>query len=363
MSKILFGMLIAWLVTSCSIEEPNNSGVLVDPNSDTEVPEGLTARDFDHNNDKVVDILDLVIASKFFGQEVKECPIGQHENSLGECVDCPQLTNKKGNRDYLPIKLADYVRSDDPTECKIGEEVDKQYLFPHPNGDYFYTYALLTIAKKTNFIGRMPTTNTEEFKDMNGGNDKSVEKGICRGYVCEKDHEGIFRVKETQVKVAVRLLFSQVSFSRIKELKVKAVDPSEFDTVSFEFEPIPKYSRDAASGKQYIKKRNREEGFIAVVSAVNENWPKEDALPDYYKEFLPKILLLGINIGHPSELVEDKSDTMVTRINFNAPPSFHHYAFGNDKLDRHLPYLVHTDLEWMFPEEVRAKYFPEDIDD
>ena len=70
MSKILFGMLIAWLVTSCNIEEPNNSGVLVDSSSDIEIPEGLTARDFDHNNDGIVDILDLVIASKFMGQEV-----------------------------------------------------------------------------------------------------------------------------------------------------------------------------------------------------------------------------------------------------------------------------------------------------
>ena len=70
MLKILFGMLIAGLVTSCDMEDPDTSGVLVDPNSDTEVPDWVSIADVDHNRDGVIDILDLVIVSKFFGQEV-----------------------------------------------------------------------------------------------------------------------------------------------------------------------------------------------------------------------------------------------------------------------------------------------------
>ena len=71
MSKILFGTLIAWLVTSCNIEEPDSSGTLtVNPDYDIEIPEWLSIHDVDHNRDGIIDVLDLVLVSKFFGQEV-----------------------------------------------------------------------------------------------------------------------------------------------------------------------------------------------------------------------------------------------------------------------------------------------------
>lgn len=67
--KLLLGALFTWRVVGCAMEEPDTSGALaVDPNSEIEVPEGLTAKDVDHNNDGVVNILDLVIVSKLFGE-------------------------------------------------------------------------------------------------------------------------------------------------------------------------------------------------------------------------------------------------------------------------------------------------------
>ena len=70
MLKILLGTLIAWLVTSCSMEEPNDSGILVDNDHEIEVPDWVSVEDVDLDRSGVIDIKDLVIASKFFGQEV-----------------------------------------------------------------------------------------------------------------------------------------------------------------------------------------------------------------------------------------------------------------------------------------------------
>ena len=49
MIRLLLGTLIIGLVSSCAMEDPDTSGVLVDSSRDIEVPEGLTARDIDLN--------------------------------------------------------------------------------------------------------------------------------------------------------------------------------------------------------------------------------------------------------------------------------------------------------------------------
>ena len=66
MPKLLLGTLLAGLVVGCAIEEQESSGVLVDQNSDTEIPDWVTAADIDLNKDGIINIQDLVIASKFF---------------------------------------------------------------------------------------------------------------------------------------------------------------------------------------------------------------------------------------------------------------------------------------------------------
>ena len=70
MLKLLFGMLV-WVVVSCApevAEEPSSS-VLVNTNSGATIPEGVTVHDVDHNSDGTIDMDDLVIVGKFFGDE------------------------------------------------------------------------------------------------------------------------------------------------------------------------------------------------------------------------------------------------------------------------------------------------------
>ena len=104
MLKILLVALLAGLVSSCAMEDPDASGVLVDPNSDTEVPEGLTARDFDFNKDGVIDILDLVIVSKFIGQEVVDESPDTTRNGY-KLPDLPEVI-------YTVVELEQYGQTD-----------------------------------------------------------------------------------------------------------------------------------------------------------------------------------------------------------------------------------------------------------
>ena len=72
MLKLLLGTLLVGLVIGCAMEEQESSGVLVDSSQEVEVPDWVTAAYLDLNKDGTVDLLDLVIHSKFFGQDVSE---------------------------------------------------------------------------------------------------------------------------------------------------------------------------------------------------------------------------------------------------------------------------------------------------
>ena len=138
MSKILFGTLMAWLVTSCAMEEPDTAGVLVDPNSDTEVPEGLTARDVDFNKDGVVNILDLVIVSKLFGdvepEEIAEaCPAGEYREHLqGEVVGYNSL---EVSSELVDSRYPNPVLTDDSGK-RLEDKHKESCFYLYPNNGY-----------------------------------------------------------------------------------------------------------------------------------------------------------------------------------------------------------------------------------
>ena len=75
MIRIVFGMLVIGLATTAcapEIAEEPSSSVLVDTDSEATIPEGVTVHDVDHNSDGTINMDDLVIVGKFFGQDVPE---------------------------------------------------------------------------------------------------------------------------------------------------------------------------------------------------------------------------------------------------------------------------------------------------
>ena len=75
MIRLFLGtLLVTGFMAGCApevAEEPSSS-VLVDTRSGVTIPEGLTVHDVDHNSDGTIDMDDLVIVGKFFGQNVPE---------------------------------------------------------------------------------------------------------------------------------------------------------------------------------------------------------------------------------------------------------------------------------------------------
>ena len=125
MLKLLLGTLLVGLVSSCAMEKQESSGVLVDQNSDVEVPEGLTAWDIDLNKDGVVNIQDLVIASKFIGQDVVKPTVASASDGSDPCQN---------------------IRDEDVVE---GDNADMTEIFSAPNGTYVYALVAFQIWNLT----------------------------------------------------------------------------------------------------------------------------------------------------------------------------------------------------------------------
>ena len=123
MQKLLLGTLLAVLVVGCAIEKQESSGVLVDPNSDTEVPDWVTAAYLDLNKDGVINIQDLVIHSKFFGQEVPEADaIAEASGDIDESSPCGDMENRYAQFDDITV-------TDNTDYRQIFELDGKKYIY------------------------------------------------------------------------------------------------------------------------------------------------------------------------------------------------------------------------------------------
>ena len=126
MIRILFKVLVVGLVVSCAMEETDTSGALtVDSSSEIDVPDWLTAAYLDLNKDGTIDILDLVIHSKFFGQEVSN-----RNQELAMAGPCQHLVARR----YHDIDVVD------------GDNVELKETFDAPDGGS-YVYALMAFAR------------------------------------------------------------------------------------------------------------------------------------------------------------------------------------------------------------------------
>ena len=390
MIRSLIGILLAGLVVGCAIEEQQSSGALtVDPNSDTVVPEGLTARDVDLNNDGTVNILDLVIVSKLFGDvEAEEavvaesCPAGffrelvpkvvgydsqvsaqdvpvdssgrrledKHKEScdylypnwrgngkktpIGCLIHCAYLYSTSRDRSYLchqkeksyseckrcsrhispfrPIKVVEYSDSPDPTEC-LGKDIKVKYLFPNPNGGH-YAYGLFKMAT---FVPENGDYNTSAFIRIH-------------------------------VNVAIRVAVN--GRTPPTELKIKIEQPDKYIVNG----GVNEITYDITRWN-HIDKDNHYELDIPETKYKDgikyTSW--SNSLHNY------KLPYDAFSIGNP---------TTVTYANRKTPENV--YTSDNYIVHIQFPERMGSAFIWgpehgsrhkMFPEEVRAKYFPEDI--
>ena len=461
MLKLLFGTLLAGLVSSCAMEDPDASGVLVDPNADTEVPDWITRAYLDLNKDGTVDILDLVIHSKFFGdvetEEVvaESCPAGtyrkrinkvvgyhkdlikgsdiptdsygrrlkeRHEESCSylypnlifkydgsnyprdvevlssnlkneppdktcllpcaqhsgvlcsqtekiysRCQHCPVIEN------YGSITYADYIQSDDSTKCQRGKKNEMQYRFAHD--DDFYVYALVYFGVEASFdiasekAGaryRGPRSLAAAIRILVTEDGKRVKEIKVKTLIKDsKKNISRDQLEIREVFTATYLPKAELPYEGYDNIKIVSLpidgmgkvfltaETTSFTTVSVEASNEIRYNVVTVYQGQTVIRHKR--------SRVNISYllDKTDKIPTDENTIL-KGLYQGIPVGKPSKNNADFSDSYIYRVYFLAQ---HERSAQN-------PFYYSASYEWKAPyrsllpfEEVRAKYFPEDIDE
>ena len=73
MVRLFWGTLVVGFMVNCAPEaEETSSSLTVNPNRGVAIPEGVTVHDADLNSDGTINMDDLVIVGKFFGQDVPQ---------------------------------------------------------------------------------------------------------------------------------------------------------------------------------------------------------------------------------------------------------------------------------------------------
>ena len=334
MIKLLNGMLVALLVIGCAMEEPDTSGALtVNPSTSVEVPDGMTAKDVDLYADGTIDIKDLVIVSKFFGQDVPEADaVAEASGEADESDPCRDI--QQGLR-FPQIEI-------------VNDNAGFKETFPAPDGNR-YAYALVAVLR-TALLTNLYQRDTTALLPM------------C---------------------LAMRFLIS--GGITIKDVKIKPVAQQE-NMFSRTIEmPLLSVSEDADAGEGYHDGYKTQAQFVNYRGYSETRWrigvawnfisdpPKNpttsDAVYTRNKEEALRMKNLGIPIGDSRVIYMFE---FLIRDQEGALAIDHHFRItgGNRRgpIERFRNWIDHHEITdsggyiKMLPAEVRRRYFPEDIE-
>ena len=329
--KLLLGTLF---VVGCAVggeEEQNTAGVLsVDSNSnEIEVPDGMTAKDVDLNTDGTIDIKDLVIVSKFFGQEVPDTEVAKTSEDADESDPCREL--QQGIR-FPKIEI-------------VNDNADFKETFAASDGNR-YAYALVAVLR-TALLTNLYQRDTTALLPM-----------------------------------CLAMRFSISNNLTITDVKIKPVAQQE-NMFSRTIEmPLLLASAEAGAGYhdgyKTVAHLVNHRGYLETLWTIRMGWnfistpPKRstwsEALHTEYKEEALRMKKLGIPIGDNRVVY---SFEFLIRDQEDLPPIGHHFSIkgGNRRgvIERFRNAIDHHALTdsggyiKMLPADVRQRYFPEDI--
>ena len=349
--RLLELVMLAGLVVGCSMEGAEPAGVLsVDSNRGVAVPEGLSARDFDFNNDKVVDILDLVIASKFVGQAVTE----------EEEADAVAAVTEDADESEPCLEIA---TARNPDIEAVDDNAEFKETFEAPGGGK-YAYALLAMRK-----ARMYGATPEQLQN----------RQTLVGY-------------QLPSCVAVRFLLGNLpSEEKMLPQKMMAKPVSGHEVMFSDPITSPLLTFDNSVSYFFDIVRNLTFYHYNDPSELTANRRKQGAWnwadwridtitgPADFTQVspvqqirtgIPRMLKTGIPIGNETVIqriwMPIQEDNLLVVYNWKI-----HYSSPNNYPIDNLVY-GHGGVQWayadkgiyinMSPTEVRRRYFPEDID-
>ena len=374
MQKLLLGTLLAGLAVSCAVgtEEPDTAGVLVDSSQEVEVPDWVTAAYLDLNKDGTVDILDLVIASKFMGQDVTKAT----EADAIAVVANTDESSPCGNMEYDPYEGAsqfDGITVMDNTNYKKIFTVEEKK----------YVYALLVMVRQaSNQASKLrpgvlaKVRDDEEYQSLSETQKEAFKlkleeavKPVCVAIRFLINDDSL--PAEATVKVitgfertsVINTTFVRTSPSMADGSPADKCFPGYCDRVTLE-----ESSRDGWKGNGLVVNRNFND---TLIYGSRDNCG--ECTRKSWRESKRRIQRMGIPIGIGN-------DSVIKKLYMPAPPvpsEFSKYfdyrpwylfrLYNNRSPNPLLWWAEHTSNvdEGIYinmpPDEVQRKYFPEDI--
>ena len=338
MIRILFGMLVVGLVTSCApevTEEPSSS-VLVDTNSGTTIPEGVTVHDVDHNSDGTINMDDLVIVGKFFGQDVPETgdlamASGDTDESLVESARYYALIDFKKRftavkNPVSPPFLEDYNRF--PT-AKFAF----RFIFKDTNEGIPRVIEIQATPAVEN-----PVLKNKITQSLTIQNKKVI--GLSRDYFPKMTIDGGGSLGEVYIFMVTTSL-SYIS-DYIKQ-RHPSIDPNEYLT-----KLIPGRSRYAVEYIMICAPRTEAREIYTDDENIAESWGAEYFQTPYYTKYFTQ------SKTPPFYVYRDRFKHTYYRMIGRDVGFCYHYGIS---LDEDI-----NPISKMSSDEVKAQYFPEDIE-
>ena len=274
--------------------------------------------------------------------------------SYSDCQRCPEIWYSTAIRQYV-----NYVQSNDPTKCQLGEKVAIPYRFAY--GEDFYSYG------KVRFYVSQKWSPTPPVRYVG----PTVLSAAVRVLVAEDGQ----RVKELKVKTlkrddSIREIFSVVYADSTRRemkryvnlyltdgnrehlgsatLKMNLIHDRDLNGVNY-------YLSRTVGGQTPVRFDAASIEFVRVLEKVKpfSHESTEYAVRDWETDFKSHdshaLWNTGIQIGIPSAINSNFSDAYIFGIMF-------------EDQKHQVRYVAESGTLKMLPEEVRAKYFPEDIE-
>lgn len=348
MVRLLLGTL---LIVGCAVggeEEQNTAGVLsVDSNSnEVEVPDWVTAAYLDLNKDSTIDIKDLVIMSKFFGQDVPEA------DAVAEGSEETDDSSPCGDMEHRYAQFDDITVTDNISYRQIFDIKEKKYV-----------YALLGMIKIGSSSGPEHQALSEEEKAEYSKDVKEIDKAGHKRPSC----------------VAIRFLLDENLLP--VTMKIKTIDGFNYpqtispSSLKIDARKIP-YCNPKISGSYCDRVYLNDEGLymsggnwsVEVLRNFNFSTSIEGDSSGRWARHYKRHKQVGIPIGNDSvitrlflKLYEEPSKySYMSSIYYgwklwNGPNSTPFASFFDVRDVDHGLYVK------MSPTEVQRRYFPEDI--
>ena len=275
--------------------------------------------------------------------------------SFSDCRRCPDIWHSTAIR-----KFVNYVQSADPTQCQLGEKIAIPYRFAY--GEDFYSYGKVRFyvsqrrspSPPVNYVG--PSILSAAVRVLVAEDGERVKELKVKTLKRDGSIREIFNVVYTDsmrrnIERYVNLYLTDGNREQLgaATLKMNLIHDRDLDGVTY-------FLSRTVAGLTPVRFNTASIEFVRVLERIDRSSyyePTASAVRDWETDFKSRdshsLWTTGIQIGMPSEINRNFSDAYIFGIMF-------------EDQETQVRYVAEKGALKMLPEEVRANYFPEDIE-